>query len=174
MGNGKKKAISGTIVAAMTLAILACGTESQDYTVSYIGIKSADVSSGVSVHDPSILQVDDTYYIFGSHMSAAKSTDLLNWEKVGVGKQISNLYIVRMKNGYTLDTVQVLLTTPDYDWERHGFWVNEGPAVIKRNGRVFVTYSASDTGIHYCMGMLSADEDSDLLDPLSWKKDIRC
>ena len=81
MGNGKKKAISGTIVAAMALAISACGTESQDYTVSYKGIKTADVSSGVSVHDPSILQVDDTYYIFGSHMSAAKSTDLLNWER---------------------------------------------------------------------------------------------
>ena len=43
MGNGKKKAISGTIVAAMTLAISACGTESQDYTVSYKGIKTADV-----------------------------------------------------------------------------------------------------------------------------------
>jgi len=92
-------------------------------------------------------------------------------EKVGVGKQISNLYIARMKNGYTLDTVQVLLTTPDYDWERHGFWVNEGPAAIKRNGKIFVTYSASDTGIHYCMGMLTADEEADLLDPLSWKKE---
>ena len=92
-------------------------------------------------------------------------------EKVGVGRQISNLYIARMKNGYTLDTVQVMLTTPDYDWERYGFWVNEGPAVIQRNGKVFVTYSASDTGIHYCMGMLTADADSDLLDPLSWKKE---
>lgn len=90
MGNGKKKAISGTIVAAMTLAISACGTESQDYTVSYKGIKTADVSSGVSVHDPSILQVDDTYYIFGSHMSAAKSTDLLNWEKVADGYSKTN------------------------------------------------------------------------------------
>ena len=92
-------------------------------------------------------------------------------EKVGVGKQISNLYIAHMKNGYTLDTVQVLLTTPDYDWERYGFWVNEGPAVIQRDGKIFVTYSASDTGIHYCMGMLSADADSDLLDPRSWKKE---
>ena len=92
-------------------------------------------------------------------------------EKVGVGMQISNLYIARMKNGYTLDTVQVLLSTPDYDWERRGFWVNEGPAVIRRNGRVYVTYSASDTGINYCMGMLTANEDSDLLDPLSWKKE---
>lgn len=92
-------------------------------------------------------------------------------EEVGVGRQISNLYIAHMKNGYTLDTVQVLLTTPDYDWERFGFWVNEGPAVIQRDGKVFVTYSASDTGIHYCLGMLTAAADSDLLDPLSWKKE---
>lgn len=92
-------------------------------------------------------------------------------EKVGVGRQISNLYIARMKNGYTLDTVQVLLTTPDYDWERHGFWVNEGPAVIQRNGKIFLTYSASDTGVNYCMGMLTATEGSDLLDPRSWCKE---
>ncbi|MCR5502511.1 MAG: family 43 glycosylhydrolase [Lachnospiraceae bacterium] len=92
-------------------------------------------------------------------------------EKVGVGKQISNLYIAEMENGYTLKTVQVLLTTPDYDWERRGFWVNEGPAVIKRNGKIFVTYSASDTGTDYCMGMLTADESADLLDPLSWRKE---
>ncbi|MCR5107319.1 MAG: family 43 glycosylhydrolase [Lachnospiraceae bacterium] len=92
-------------------------------------------------------------------------------EKTGVGKQISNLYIARLKNGYTLDTEQVLLTTPDYDWERQGFWVNEGPSVLKRNGKIFVTYSASETGIHYCVGMLTADADSDLLDPLSWKKE---
>ncbi|WP_294469079.1 glycoside hydrolase family 43 protein [uncultured Ruminococcus sp.] len=92
-------------------------------------------------------------------------------EKVGVGKMISNLYIARMKNGYTLDTVQVLLTTPDYDWERHGFWVNEGPAVIKRGGKIFLTYSASDTGEAYCMGMLTADENADLLDPRSWTKE---
>lgn len=92
-------------------------------------------------------------------------------EKVGVGKQISNLYIARMKDANTLDTVQVLLTTPDYDWERHGFWVNEGPAVIKHGGKIFLTYSASDTGVNYCMGMLTADESSDLLDPRNWHKE---
>lgn len=92
-------------------------------------------------------------------------------EKVSVGKQISNLYIGEMESPYQLKTEQVLLTTPDYDWERVGFWVNEGPAVIKRNGRIFVTYSASETGIAYCMGMLTADENADLLDPRSWKKE---
>lgn len=92
-------------------------------------------------------------------------------EKVGVGKQISNLYIAEMENPHKLKTVQVLLTTPDYDWERIGFWVNEGPAVIHHGGKLFLTYSASETGAAYCMGMLTADEDSDLLDPRSWTKE---
>ena len=92
-------------------------------------------------------------------------------EKVGVGKQISNLYIAKMKSPYELSTIQVLLTTPDYDWERVGFWVNEGPGILKKNGRIFMTYSASETGIAYCVGMLTAYEDSDLLDPRSWSKE---
>lgn len=92
-------------------------------------------------------------------------------EKVGVGKQISNLYIAQMETPWRLKTVQVLLTTPDYDWERVGFWVNEGPAVIRHGGKIFLTYSASETGAAYCMGMLTAEEDADLLDPLSWKKE---
>ena len=94
-------------------------------------------------------------------------------EKVGVGKQISNLYIGEMETPYKLKTVQVLLTTPDYDWERVGFWVNEGPAVIHHDGKIYLTYSASETGIAYCMGMLTADENADLLDPKSWTKE-RC
>ncbi|MCR5747198.1 MAG: family 43 glycosylhydrolase [Lachnospiraceae bacterium] len=91
-------------------------------------------------------------------------------EKVGVGKQISNLYIGRLASATKLATVQVLLTTPDYDWERVDFWVNEGPAVLQRNGMVFVTFSASCTGAPYCMGMLAAKDGSDLLDPRSWEK----
>lgn len=92
-------------------------------------------------------------------------------EKVGIGKKISNLYIAEMERPDKLRTVQVLLTGPDYDWERVGFWVNEGPAVIKRNGKIFLTYSASETGIYYCVGMLSIDENEDLLDPRKWKKE---
>ena len=91
-------------------------------------------------------------------------------EKVGVGDQISNLYIAKMENANTLSTAQVLLSTPDYDWERHGFWVNEGPGVLKHNGKIFVTFSASDTSPAYCVGMLIADENADLIDPKSWKK----
>ena len=91
-------------------------------------------------------------------------------EKVHRRFGISNLYIAEMESPNKLKTVQVLLTTPDYDWERIDFWVCEGPAVLKYNGKIFVTYSASATGQMYCMGMLSADEDADLLDPHSWTK----
>jgi len=92
-------------------------------------------------------------------------------EKVSVGRQISNLYIAKMESATKLATEQVLLTTPDYDWERHGFWVNEGPGIIKHDGKIFMTYSASDTGVNYCVGMLSISEDADMLDPRAWKKE---
>lgn len=36
----------------------------------------------VSVHDPSVLKVDDTYYIFGSHLAAAKTKDFMKWEQI--------------------------------------------------------------------------------------------
>lgn len=82
----------------------------------------------------------------------------------------SNLYMARMKNPWTLETEPMLLSTPEYEWECLGFDVNEGPAVLKRNGKIIITYSASDTGWRYCMGMLWADESSDLLDINSWHK----
>ena len=92
-------------------------------------------------------------------------------EKVSVGPQIANLYIAEMETPCKLKTIQMLLTTPDYDWERVGFWVNEGPAVIRHDGKIYLTYSASETGAAYCMGMLTASEDADLLDPRSWTKE---
>lgn len=63
-----------------------------------------------------------------------------------------------------------MIARPEYDWEKVGYWVNEGPAVLIRNGRVFIAYSASATDHNYCMGLLTADESSNLLDPTSWSK----
>lgn len=49
----------------------------------------------VSVHDPSIVQdKDGTFYVFGSHACAGKSTDLLNWENVACGVHDNNRMLV--------------------------------------------------------------------------------
>ncbi|MFC4102731.1 glycoside hydrolase family 43 protein [Paenibacillus xanthanilyticus] len=83
----------------------------------------------------------------------------------------SNLYIAPMTSPWEIDIDrQVMITTPEYDWERIGFLVNEGAAVLKRNGKIFITYSASATDYNYCMGIIWAAETSDLLDPTSWIK----
>lgn len=82
----------------------------------------------------------------------------------------SNLYIAEMDNPWTLKTQPVLLSKPEYDWETQIFWVNEGPAVLHRNGRFFLTYSASATDENYCMGMLTIDDQADLLNPTNWRK----
>ena len=88
------------MVIACSLAVTGCGKEdgtkldtapavadpqsakpTVSSSVEYTESGSVMVTN-VSVHDPSVVKVDDTYYIFGSHLAAAKSTDLLNWEMV--------------------------------------------------------------------------------------------
>ncbi len=94
----------------------------------------------------------------------------LVWAQKVAEDTISNMYIAKMKNPWTLEGEQVLLSTPEFKWEQQGFYVNEGPAMLKRNGKLFISYSASATDDRYVMGLLTADENSNLLDPLSWKK----
>lgn len=82
----------------------------------------------------------------------------------------SNLYMARLETPTRLATQPVLLSKPEYDWEIRGFRVNEGPAALVRRGKVFLSYSASATDENYCVGLLHADEDADLLEPRSWRK----
>ena len=90
-----------------------------------------------------------------------------NDPKLGPG---TSLYIAAMKDPLTIVSPQVRISRPELAWERIGHNVNEGPAVLVRNGRVFMAYSASATDHNYCMGLLTAKEDADLLDPKSWAK----
>lgn len=50
--------------------------------------------SRVSVHDPSVVYDNGTYYIFGSHMAWAKSTDLMNWEifQMNINSEYTDLF----------------------------------------------------------------------------------
>ena len=82
----------------------------------------------------------------------------------------SNLYLAKMDTPTKLAGHSSRLSIPEYSWERIGFSVNEGPAVVRKGDRIFVTYSASATDENYCMGLLWADAKADLLDSASWTK----
>lgn len=64
----------------------------------------------------------------------------------------------------------IVLTKPEYDWEIVRHRVNEGPSVLKTDGKVYVFFSASGTGAEYCMGMVYTDRNGDLMDKNSWTK----
>jgi len=82
----------------------------------------------------------------------------------------SNLYIAPMKTPWQIGGRPVMLSKPEFAWECRGSPVNEGPSVLKKNGRVFLSYSAGATGEHCAMGLLWARDDADLLDPAAWTK----
>lgn len=73
------KEASGTV----TPAIEAEATEEAVATPEVFEEQPAEITdvsyTRVSVHDPSIVKANGTYYLFGSHMAWAKSEDMMNW-----------------------------------------------------------------------------------------------
>lgn len=88
-------------------------------------------------------------------------------QRVGDG---TGLILSEMKTPTTLAGPEVIISKPEYSWERMKYNVNEGPAVIIKNGKIFVTYSASATNHNYCMGLLWVDTNADILDVANWHK----
>jgi GH43 family beta-xylosidase len=114
--------------------------------------------------DPSVFQNGGRLFLVWS-----------GWEGDENGMQ--NIYIAPMKNPWMLDGKRVRISSPELPWEKVGgssppnVVVNEGPEVLQRNGKVFLTYSASGCWTDsYALGMLTADGRSDLLKRSSWIK----
>lgn len=112
----------------------------------------------------------DSFSLDATHFEHKGKRYLIWAQKDAQEKYNSALYIAQMKSPTELQGQEVLLTEPELPWEVIGYKVNEGAAVLKKNGKIFVTYSASATDHNYAMGLLWADEDADLLDPAAWHK----
>lgn len=90
----------GVMMLVMMLVIISVGSGSA------LGAASSSTTSNttrVSVHDPSIYYDSTTnrYYIYGSHLAQASSTDLRNWSYEGTqGYTNSTLYAPSTFEGY--------------------------------------------------------------------------
>ncbi|SFU45261.1 Beta-xylosidase, GH43 family [Pustulibacterium marinum] len=94
----------------------------------------------------------------------------LIWAQNLEGMSGTALKMAEMKNPTTLKGPEIVITRPELDWERVKYHVNEGPAVLKKNGKIFVSYSASATNDNYCIGLLWIDAKAALLDEKNWNK----
>ena len=88
------------------------------------------------------------------------------------------LFICEMENPYTLKADEngrnnaVMLSRPQHLWEKRGWKVNEGPAVLYNGDDIYILYSASGySSGGYCMGMLTY-KGGDVADKSSWCKSL--
>lgn len=85
LAGGKRRGLftkmGAIIMAASVMMCAACGGSSFDISK----IKTGNKVAGLSVHDPAIVSDGEKYYIFGSHMAAGESSDLINWKSFADG-----------------------------------------------------------------------------------------
>lgn len=93
----------------------------------------------------------------------------------------NNIWIATFdpENPLEIKTEFVKLSGASYAWEyNNGYpgtacdhqYVNEGSSVMIHDGKIYITYAGSTIDMHYCIGLLYADLDDDILDPASWTK----
>lgn len=87
-----------------------------------------------------------------------------------------SLYICEMENPYTIkkdkkgNDIVTKISSPTKSWEKKGWDVNEGPAVLYHDDDIFIVYSASGySSGRYCMGMLTFSG-GDIMKKSNWKK----
>ena len=99
-----KKGLLLLSVAGLVLGAAGCGKESEQEEVVVPGLVTEqaewkalkeDRISRVSVHDPSIFREEDengkvTYYLYGTHITSAKSDDLTDWKTFTNGYKKTN------------------------------------------------------------------------------------
>lgn len=88
---------------------------------------------------------------------------------INTGRQ--QLYIARMVNPWTLEGERVMISEPEYGWEKNGM-VNEGPVILKNEeGKIFLVYSGSGCWTDdYKLGVLVLKDGGNPLNPDDWSK----
>ncbi len=99
------------------------------------------------------------------------NTNYYIWAQKEIGSDSnSNIYIAKMLSPTKLSDKQVCISRPEHSFEIQGFKVNEGPAALIKDDRVFLTISGSATDENYCIGLLYADVNAELDDVKAWTK----
>jgi GH43 family beta-xylosidase len=146
-----------------------------DIRVYLLSNEAANPMSGTWTERGQILtngpKSDGSYFALDATTFEHNGTRYMVWAESDPSISANTvLLIAPMSNPWTLSARGVRISAPELTWEKQGYAVNEGPAVLKRNGKIFISYSASATDANYCMGLLTAADTSNLLTASSWSK----
>lgn len=111
--------------------------------------------------DMTVWEVDGEYYTAWSQRQFSP-VDLGAW-----------VYIAKLNpdEPWKLASEPVLLSMPEYSWANNHTFVDEGPFALIRDNKIFLTFSSALVDSTYCVGLLTAEVGTDLLDPKSWVKE---
>lgn len=155
----KHKALRRVLACGLTFALTAaCLLPASDS-----GAAQSAAPKRAWVHDPSIIKADNTYYLFGSHLADAKSTDMINWTQMNTdwnsgrnwkqdsvyGKILDNLAESFKWAGYDDGDCcrgNLAVWAPDVIWNPQYVWEDGS------EGAYMLYYSASSTWRRSCIG----------------------
>ena len=120
------------------------------------------------------ISLDMTYFEDGGRSYVMWSNRIIREKH---GKQVIwpaeiQIATVSPETPWILTSEPVCVSVPDYGWDRYETEVDEGPYLLRRGDRLFITISCSSTGFSdlYNVGLLTAGAGTDLLNPASWEK----
>lgn len=131
---------------------------------------STDTGNSWAIH-PNVFSIGRKQYMIWS-----------GWQQRRTEAETQCIYIAEMRNAWSLSSERVLISRPEYEWERqwvnpdgnksaYPIYVNENPQSFISHDKVIIYYCASGSWTpYYCVGKLEADIKSNLLNPKSWKK----
>jgi GH43 family beta-xylosidase len=114
--------------------------------------------------------IDLTPFRLNGQLYAAWS----GWEEnATTDRTPQHLYIARMSNPWTISSNRVKISSPVEPWEDGAeLDLNEGPELLKRNGKAFIIYSCRESWLPaYQLGQLTlGDTLRDPMVPAHWQK----
>lgn len=126
------------LCCCLLILLLSSCNNSVEKSVSTTDTESSLINfSNVSVHDPSIINDNGTYYIIGSHLAFAKSNDLKDWTQLESQVQNGNRLF---PTPYTTLS-EIFNYTSDSDTTNRTLWAGD---IIKLNGIYYYYLSACE------------------------------
>lgn len=141
----------------------AFGDDNEFHTMCVLENKSDDPQEEYAYLGP-VKGLENIWSIDGTILN-------FNDENWFVWTNCSEMYISKMINPWSIEDEHTVIAKPKFDFEtKTEVLVNEGPAVLYRNEKIHIVYSANDSKTdEYCLGLLTYSGGK-INDPKNWVK----